>query len=228
MSPSAIMQYRLLGLMPIGDTPRKAGWWVDTGDEARIRWYGGPYGAKDTPTGRDRVRIGKYEKYEQMMKAATDPDTRPVDLFGSERTREQHVAIMDALTNDNEGWFQVNVLNEGALGGIADDIAVEVPALINKKGIQPLRLPELPEKIMLYRINPWIATMEKTLAAVLSGDTTHLLMGILDEHQTRSWDQAMGVLDALMNIEPSEPMAYIEDVNDHFSWPAGWPPPELP
>jgi alpha-galactosidase len=228
MSPSAILQYRMFGLMPIGDTPRKGGWWFHTGDESRLRWYGGPYGAKDTPEGRDRHRIGKDKKYEQMVKAATDPNTRPVDLFGSERTREQHVKIMDALTNDNEGWFQVNVLNNGALGGIADDVAVELPALINKKGIQPLRLPELPEKIMLYQINPAIAEMERNLAALLSGDMTHMLMGILDEHTTQSWDQAVKMLDALMHIEPNEPMKAIDDVNDHFSWPEGWPPPELP
>ena len=228
MSPSAILQYRMLGLMPIGDTPRKGGWWYDTGTEARLRWFGGPYGAKDTPEGRDRVRIRKEERYEQMMRAATDPKTRPVDLFGAEKGHEQHVPIIDALTNDNEGQFQVNVLNNGALGGIADDVAVEVPAIVNKKGIQPLRLPPLPEMIMLYRINPFIADMEINLAAVLSGDTTHLLMGILNSHQTKSYDQAVAVLDALMNIEPSEPMAYIEDINDHFSWPEGWPPPELP
>ncbi len=55
MSPSAINQYRMYGLMPVGDTPRRGGWWYHTDLETRIRWYGGPIGGGDTPEGRDRV-----------------------------------------------------------------------------------------------------------------------------------------------------------------------------
>jgi hypothetical protein len=33
---------------------------------------------------------------------------------------------------------------------------------------------------------------------------------------------ALEVLDALLNIEPNEPMAYIEDVNEHYKFPKNW------
>jgi alpha-galactosidase/6-phospho-beta-glucosidase family protein len=212
----------MFGLMPVGDTPRSGGWWYHTDLETRIRWYGGPMGGGDTPSGRDRVLQRKEEKYAQMKEAAYDPKVRPIDLFGDLGTTEQHIPIIDALVNDNEYRAQVNVINNGALPGIPDDVAVEVPAIVNKVGIQPLRVAPLPPKVMLERILPVWLSMEHTLEALKSGDMSMLLYGILDNHQTRSYDQAVEVLQALIDIEPNEPMAYIEDIHDHYTWPANW------
>lgn len=222
MSLSAITQYKMYGLMPVGDTPRRGGWWYHTDLETRKRWYGGPGGGGDTPEGRDRILKGKEKRFQQMKEAAYDSKIRPVDLFGNRRTSEQHVPIIDGLINDNEGQFQVNIRNNGALPGIPDDVAVEVPAIVNKKGIQPLRVQPLPRKVMLECIYPDWLSMERTLEAIKSGDKSMLLFGVLQSHQTGSYDQAMEVMEALLNIEPNEPMAYIEDVNDHYKWPKNW------
>ena len=72
MSPSAIQQYKMFGLMPVGDTPRRGGWWYHTDLETRKRWYGGPMGGGDTPEGRDRILKGKEKHYEKMKEAAYD------------------------------------------------------------------------------------------------------------------------------------------------------------
>jgi len=222
MSPAAIHQYKMFGLMPIGDTPRSGGWWYHTDLDTRIRWYGGPGGGGDTPKGRDRIIAGKEERYKEMVKAATEDGVRPIELFGSTKTREQHVPIIDGLVNDNEGWFQVNVPNMGALPGLPDDVAVEVPAVVNKKGIQPLRVEPLPAKVMLERIYPTWLSMERNLEAFHSGDTSMLLYGILESHQTKSYDQAVELLEALMAMPKTEPMAYVKDMNEHFSYPDHW------
>ncbi|HOT89988.1 MAG TPA: alpha-glucosidase/alpha-galactosidase [Anaerolineae bacterium] len=220
-SPAAIHQYKMYGLFPIGDTPRSGGWWYHTDLETRIRWYGAG-GGGDTPAGRDRILREKEEKYAQMKAAAYDPQVRPITMFGSTKTTEQHIPIIDALVNDHEYRAQVNVLNNGALPGLPDDVAVEVPAIVNRMGIQPLRVDPLPNKIMLECIYPDWLEMERTLEALLSGDKSMLLFGILQSHQTRSYDQAVEVLEALFNIEPNEPMAYIEDIHDHYAWPENW------
>ena len=222
MSRSAIHQYKMYGLMPVGDTPRRGGWWYHTDLETRVRWYGGPIGGGDTPEGRDRVLKGKEERFKQMKEAAYDANIRPIKLFGDRKTSEQHVPIIDGLVNDNEGQFQVNVRNDGALPGIPDNVAVEVPAIVNKNGIQPLRVEPLPRKVMLECIYPDWLSMERTLEALKSGDKSMLLYGILDSHQTRSYDQAVEMLEALLAMEPNEPMAYIEDINDHYKWPGNW------
>jgi len=220
-SPAAIMQYKMYGRFPIGDTPRQGGWWFHTDLETKIRWYG-PGGGGDTPEGRDRILRDKENKYQQMKEAAYNADVRPIDLFGSQHTTEQHISIIDALVNDHEYRAQVNVLNNGALPGLPDDVAVEVPAIVNKMGIQPIRVAPLPNKIMLECIYPDWLRMECTLEALLSGDKSMMLYGILQSHQTRSFEQAQATLEALFAIEPNEPMAYIEDINDHYHWPKNW------
>lgn len=222
MSPAAIHQYKMFGLMPIGDTPRSGGWWYHADLETHLSWYGGPTGGTDTPEGRDRVLKSKEARYAQMKEAAYDPKIRPVDLFGNRKTTEQHIPIIDALVNDHEGQFQVNVPNNGALAGLPDDVAVEVPAVVNKKGIQPLCVGALPPKIMLEQIYPDWLHMEHTLEALLSGDKTMLLWGILQSHHTRSYQQGVEVLEAIMHMEPNEPMAYVEDINEHYRWPKLW------
>ena len=230
LSPAAIHQYRMYGLMPIGDTPRRGGWWYHTDLDTRSRWFG-EGGGGDTPEGRQKILERKEEKYRQMKEAAFDPKTRPIDLFGDERTSEQHIPIVDGLVNDNEGQFQVNLPNNGALAGIPNDVAVELPALVNSKGIQPLRVPPLPNKIMLECIYPDWLHMERGLEALESGDRSMMLYSVLESHQTRTYGQAMRVMDALLDIEGNEPMKHVEDIREHYRWPANWdiaPDPPMP
>jgi len=211
----------MYGLFPIGDTPRRGGWWYHSDLETRARWYGAG-GGGDTPEGRDLILKGKEEKYTQMRAAAYDAQVRPVTLFGAHKTSEQHIPIVDALVNNHEYRAQVNVLNHGALPGLPDDVAVEVPAVVNQLGIQPLRMPPLPRKLLLECIYPDWLEMEHTLEALRSGDQSMLLYGVLQSHQTRTYDQAVQVTQALIDIEPNEPMAYIEDIHDHYHWPKNW------
>ena len=221
MSLAAIHQYRMFGLMPVGDTPRRGGWWYHCDLETRRRWYGGT-GGNDTPEGRQRVLEGKEKKRQQMREAAFDEKVRPIDLFGDQKTSEQHVPIIDGLVNDHEGQFQVNVPNRGALAGVPDDVAVEVPAVVDKKGIQPLRVEPLPRKVLLECIYPDWLRMEQTLEALLSGDLSMMLFGILENHQTRAYDQATAVMNTLLNMEPTPPMAHIEATDQHYRWPRNW------
>ena len=137
-------------------------------------------------------------------------------------THEQHIPIMNGLVNNVEGQFQVNVPNHGVLPGLPDDVAVEVPAIVSKKGIQPVRVPPLPKKIMLECIYPDWLNMERNLEAVLSGDKSMMLHGVLESKETKSYEHGVEVLDALFDIEPNEPMAHLENINDHFSWPKNW------
>ena len=63
---------------------------------------------------------------------------------------------------------------------------------------------------------------DRTLEALLTGDLSMMLYGVLASHQTRSYEQAQEVMAALLNIEPNEPMACVEDINEHYQWPERW------
>lgn len=215
LSRGAVHQYRMYGLFPIGDSPRSGGWWYHADINTKKWWFGEPYGGPDTHLARP-VHVERLEKrLAQIQAASGDPGAKMTELFGTERTREQQVPIIDALTNDVEGQFQVNVPNNGALPGVADDVVVEVPAVINGKGIQPLGVDPLPKKVMLEQLLPTILRMERGLEAYRTGDRSMLLFNALENQQTRSYQQAAAALDELLAQPENEELAA------HFSYP--WP-----
>jgi len=211
MSRGAIHQYKMYSLMPIGDTVRRGGWWYHTDKETKMRWFFPPWGGPDTHEARAVTRKSKDERIARMTEAAFDPKVSITEIFGTKKTREQHIPIIDGLVNNHEGQFQVNVRNDGALPGIPDDVAVEVPAIVNAKGIQPIRVSPLPRKVMLEHILPDWLRMEQNLEAFKTGDRSMLLWKALHSHQTQSYDQAVAVLDDLLNMEANEEM------NEYFT-----------
>ena len=213
LSRGAVHQYRMYGLFPIGDSPRLGGWWYHTDIETKKHWFGEPYGGPDTHIARP-VHVDRLEqRLAQIRAACEDPSARMTEVFGTGRTREQQVPIIDALTNDVRGTFQVNVPNRGALPGVEDDVVVEVPAVIDRKGIQPLRVEPLPKKIMLEQLLPMILGMERGLEAYRTGDRSMLLWNALQNHQTRSYDQAFGALEELLRQPENQELA------EHFRYP---------
>jgi alpha-galactosidase len=226
MSRGTVHQYKMYGLYPIGDTPRAGGWWYHTDIETKKYWFGEPYGGPDTELARPRFVENLEGAIAGIARALEDPKTRIAELAarmlgGRTMTGEQIVPIMDALTNGDaapaaQTEYQVNVPNRGALEGLPDDVVVEVPAVVNRKGIQPLHVTPLPRKLMLEQILPDWLQMERQLEAFKSGDRSMLLWQALESHQTRSYDQAVAVLEDLLAMEDNGEM------NAAFKYPEGW------
>ena len=84
------------------------------------------------------------------------------------------------------------------------------------KGIQPLRVHPLPPKIMLEMILPEVLDMERELLAFKTGDRTMLLWEALNSPQTHSYDQAMAVLNDLLDAPE------LQEVAERYQWPKGW------
>src|SRR5207253_10807988 len=132
MSRGTIAQYRLYGLMPIGDTPRQAAWWMNTDIETKKHWFGEPWGGPDTELARPFYVANLEKKLAEVRRLVGDPAARVSDFVGTTPTREQQVPIIDALVNGKADFFQVNIPNHGMLDGVADDVVVEVPAYIDR------------------------------------------------------------------------------------------------
>lgn len=203
MSRGVIHQYKLYGLMPIGDTPRTqpttTNWWYHTDLATKKFWFGEPFGGPDTEIARPFYVAGLEKRLQQMHDAALDPRAKVTAIFGAERTREQQVPIIDALTNNVEGRFQINYPNRGVVDDIPDDVVAEYQALIDASGIHPIKPAPLPRKIMLEQVLPYWLDMERGLEAYRSGDRAMLLWNILQSHQTRSYNQAVETLEAILN-----------------------------
>jgi alpha-galactosidase len=84
---------------------------------------------------------------------------------------------------------------------------VEVPAIVDGRGVHPLGVGGLPDRIMLGVMWPQWLQMERSLAAYLSGDRRYLIQMLMSDHRTRTWEQADQALTALMRMSGNEPMA---------------------
>ena len=107
---------------------------------------------------------------------------------------------MDALAHDRQGIFQVNVPNHGALPGIADDVVVEVPALLSAGGVQPLRLDPLPRRLLNRVLTPKILEMEMNLEVFQSGEARTWFHQLMFDHRTQSPEQAITALRAVVDL----------------------------
>ena len=93
--------------------------------------------------------------------------------------------------------LQLNIPNNGAIEGIPDDVLVEIPAVVNGRGIHGVQVGKMPPLVMNNVLMPRMARMENILDAYLTGDRRPLLLSLMDDPRTTSYDQAQGLLDAL-------------------------------
>lgn len=202
MSPAAVHMYKLYGLMPIGDTSRALWpevWWYHLNADAKKRWWG-PLGGFDSAEGWAVYLDDLNRNLARVRHVADSAAGRATDVFPPRKSGEQVVPIIDSVANDRVGSYQVNVPNRGVLPGIPDDVVVEVPALIDAKGVRPLAVGPLPQRVMLGVMWPRWLQMERTLAAFLSGDRRYLMQAVLHDHRTRTWEQAEAALEAPLRM----------------------------
>ncbi len=205
LSRAAIDMYRTFGAMPIGDTPRFGGnqyvssWWYHTDLAAKRHWYGS-LGGFDSELGWGRYLDKMQANIDGILRVAADAGASVTAAFPPRHSGEQIVPIMNALANDHQGIFQVNVPNRGAIPGIAADVVVELPALIGANGIQPLRLDPLPRGILNRVLVPKVLEMEINLEVFQTGNARAWVHDLLLDHRTRSLAHAVETLRAVLAL----------------------------
>jgi alpha-galactosidase len=209
LSPAAIHLYRFYGLLPLGDTSRAIwpdAWWYHTDHATKERWWG-PLGGFDSEEGWSTYLKSLERSIHRIKEVAADPQARVTEIFPPTPSGEQIVPIIDALVNDRQGVFIVNVPNRGSLPGLPDDVVVEVPGVADGSGIRPVRVNPLPERVMLGAIYPQWLAMERRLAGFRSGDSRYLMQVLLAEQRTPSWEHAEETLTAIAAMPGNEAMA---------------------
>ena len=76
---------------------------------------------------------------------AQDENRRVTEEFKPELSGEQIVPIINAITNDEPGTYQVNVPNRGPLiAGFPENLVVEVQAVVDRGGVHGMAEPPFP------------------------------------------------------------------------------------
>jgi alpha-galactosidase len=194
MSRAAIHQYQLWGLLPIGDTPRFAGWWYHTDLATKQRWYG-RLGGFDSEIGWRQYLERIEQKVATLEQSALD-ESRPISAtFEPKQSGEQIVPIINSLANDQEAIYQVNIPNRGPLiPGFPEDLVVETQGVVTGSGIHGVMPSPLPPKLVAGAMIPRWHQAELVAQAVRQADSDLLLLYILNSHHSRSLEQAEALL----------------------------------
>ena len=107
---------------------------------------------------RCKSNIKLWEKLEK--------DMTPIYNQPLKRSNEYASFIMDAVANNNEVTINANVKNDGYIDNLPSNCCVEVPCIINAKGISPQKFGRLPEHLaalMRTNINVQILTAEAAM-----------------------------------------------------------------
>ena len=110
--------------------------------------------------------------------------------------RAMHI-IAGMMSNSNHMELQVNLPNNGQISNLIKDSIVETPAIINKSGIHPIQLGEMPEGLAAL-CNIQIMIQSLVVEAGVSGDMEKAKQALLVDPVVNDHDKALAAFDELM------------------------------
>lgn len=197
LSPGVIDAYKLYGLLPIGDAIRSASpWWHHTDFATKEKWYGRNGGFDSEICWAEY--LGQKDTHHESIRQALDSGAPISSVYPLESSGEQHIPFINAVVSDRYERFTLNVPNNGCVPGIPDDVLVEIPVLASGGGAQGLRMNPLPRRLMDNVMAPRIRTLDNLHEAYRNGDRSLLVLELMHDHRTRSFEQAKGLIDTLL------------------------------
>lgn len=199
LRPKQVDLYRRFGVLPIGDTGSDGGgswgWWYHTDEATQQRW-------QEDPEGWWREYFHATEqRVVEMKRIGEDTTTRVTEHYSREKSHESIIPLIESLACDVPRVLIVNVQNKGEyVPGIPHDFAVEVPALVSKRGIDAIQTHALPPGPLNYALRDCVAPWNLELAAYTTQSKQLLLELILMDHWTHSEKQAQGLLEEILNL----------------------------
>jgi len=197
--PKPVDLYRRFGVFPIGDTATPGGgawgWWYHVDAETEQRW-------REDPTGwYDGYFTWGEKNVAEIKRISEDQSIKVTDHYKPEKSGEVMIPLIEAIACDIPRVLIGNILNTGEfVPGIPKDIAVEIPTLVSRRGIQGIRTNGLPRPILAYIFRDRIAPIEMELEAYQRGSRELLLQLIMMDPWTKSVDQANQFLEEILAL----------------------------
>jgi alpha-galactosidase len=142
------------------------------------------------------VAIDKPEEAERL-RAATLSDRQD---RATRHSGEYGTLIIHSLETGQPRVVYSNVGNDGTIANLPDDCVVEVPCLVDRNGVQPTMIGELPPQLVaLMQTN--INVQRLTVEAALTGQRDHIYQAaMLDPHTAAelSIDEIVNMVDELI------------------------------
>ena len=164
-------------------------WFIKDGRDDLIREFGIPLDEYRT---RCELQIEKWEQQSREFR-----DAEVIEVEGS---HEYASAIVNSIWTGQPSVVYGNVPNHGLISSLPDGCSVEVPCLVDRNGVQPVRIGALPPQLTaLMRTN--INVQELTVAALLEENREHVYhAAMMDPHTAAELDlgQIWNLVDELI------------------------------
>lgn len=106
--------------------------------------------------------------------------------------------IINAIkTNELHRMPAVDLVNNGTISNLPDDVFVETPAVVDSSGIQPVRIGEMPQPLAAFCRRD-VDQMRLTVEAAVKGDRNLVLQAMLLDPTVNSISSAEIVLDKML------------------------------
>jgi alpha-galactosidase len=112
--------------------------------------------------------------------------------------RAMHI-IAGIIGNSNHMELQVNMPNAGQVSNLIKDAIVETPAIINKGGIHPIQVGEMPEGLAAL-CNIQIMVQSLVVEAGVSGNMGKAKQALLVDPVVNDQEKALAAFDELMKV----------------------------
>lgn len=137
-------------------------------------------------------------RFVEEMAAGADYDPeRPEYCFRLHHSRHVVGIMVSIIKNEGREWGGINFPNKGAITNLPYDAIVEGPCIVDKRGITPIVMGDLPKPflgITLHILN-W---QELTVDAALSGDKNLLYQALLACPYVHDMKAAKAIMEELL------------------------------
>ncbi len=156
----------------------------------------------------DQLKNAEFTRGESVMKleneiyeAYANPDqkTKPEALVkrGGGGYSDVAIGFLDAIYNDKDTWMIINVENKGAVSFLPDDAYIETGCLVNKSGMNPLKVTNVPKSI--WGIIAEVKNYEQlAVEAAITGDIRLAKLALLAHPLIREYEKVEKLLPALL------------------------------
>ncbi len=142
-----------------------------------IRKYCTPSKQSGWNPGQYAYILKRYREREKNWKKIQRDEVNATETMPLERGHEYAASIINACMGGKPFRFNGNVPNDGIITNLPDDVCVEVPVIVNRRGIKTMPVGSLPPQCAALN-NITVAVEEMAVEAILTGDPTMLYQAI--------------------------------------------------
>jgi alpha-galactosidase len=210
LTPKKIDLYSRFGIMPIGDTGGPGGgswgWWYHYDKKIEKHWKEKPF-----KWFLEYIAGGKKD-VDKIEKILNNSELKVTGYFKPLKSEENIINIIDSLEFNIKREIIVNILNKKEyVKGIPEDFQVEIPAIVDGKGIHGKKVTELPKPILSYILRDRVAPVELEIEAFIKKSRELLLHLILMDPWTKSEAQAKNLLEDIFKLP------YHQQLREHYA-----------